>query len=151
MPSRILSLLKSDSDLEFFVKISIWFVALLTPINGVMGALIMLITIDFVTGIVASFKLGRKIRASAMVNTVHKFLIYLLVTLAAHITEVEVIPELPIMKVTSGFIALVELRSIYENFNEIFGLDIWKYIKNVLNKKDIDSLIPDQDDRERKK
>lgn len=142
MPDKFLRILGAGSDSDFWLRIALWLTALMVPLYDLMGAIILLICIDFGTGIGASWKRKRAIRASMMVNTVSKFFFYFLVILAAHATEEKVLSALPMLQIVSGFIALTELKSIFENFNTIFGLNLWEYLKQILNRKNIVNILP---------
>lgn len=115
-------------------NILFWVAAFLSPIGPVMWTMVTLIVADFITGIYAAYRAGDRIESKKMANTVSKFLIYLLVILCAWLVEMHVIPEVPIMKIVSGFIAVTELKSIFENFNKIYGIDIWSQIKEFFNR-----------------
>lgn len=122
-------------DKEFLLKIVVGLGALIAPITPVMWTIVFLISCDFATGIYAAYKSGKRIESSKMGRTVSKFFFYLLVILAGHTTEIYIFPEIPLMRVVSGFIALTELRSLFENFNTIYGIDIWDKVKGLFDKK----------------
>lgn len=142
MPQRILKLLNADTDLEWWFKIGFWLTAIIAPITDLIGGLFILIIIDFITGLAAAKKQKRSIRASEMSNTVRKLFLYFPVVLAGHLVDYLFLPELPILKITSGFIAMTELKSIFENFNDVFGLNIWSYFRRAIKQRNIDAILP---------
>jgi len=121
-----------ESLSAFGVKVLVWFLAILSPIYDVMGAVIVLVLIDFATGVGAAMKIKEAVSSRKMRNTVNKFLFYTLTIIAAHIVETKITSSLPWLKLVSGFIAITELRSIFENFNRIFSINIWDFIKEIL-------------------
>lgn len=124
-----------DFKEEAIVKISVFFTAFLAPITPIMGAIVFLICADFFTAIYASYNSKEKIESAKMGRTISKFFFYNLAIASAYVIEVVIIPEIPLMRVASGFIAMTELRSIYENFGKIYGIDIWSKIKHLIAKK----------------
>lgn len=122
----------SESLSAFGLKLIVWLIAILAPIYDVMGAVLLLVGIDFFTGVGAAVKLKEGISSRKMRNTLNKFLFYTLTIIAAHTVEMKITSAIPWLKIVSGFIALTELRSIFENFNKIFGLNLWEFVKEVL-------------------
>ena len=104
----------------------------MAPLYDVLAAVLILIVIDFLTGIGAAIKVKAGISSKKMRNTLNKFLFYSLTLLAAHVVEIKITPALPWLQIVAGFIALTELRSIFENFNTIFGLNLWNYVKGLI-------------------
>ena len=120
MPKQILNILNADDNVDFFMKFVLWFFAILVPLYDVAGALIILIIIDLITGIIAS--------------------IYCLILLAAWVIESKIIPSIPFMRLVAGFLALTELRSILENFKDIFGIDAWDYIRAAIKRQNVQEI-----------
>lgn len=143
MPKEILNILNASNDLDFIQKLCIWVLAILVPLYDVVGALILLIIIDLFTGVVASLKARADFDIFKILNTVTKVIIYSLILFACWLVESKFIPEIPFLRLGGGFLALVELRSIAYNFKQIFGVDLWQYIRAVINRKGL-SEIPDK-------
>lgn len=122
----------SDTLSAAGAKLGLWMGAVLAPLYDILAAVMLLITIDFITGVVAAWRQKHGISSDKMINTVNKLLIYSVTLLAGHVVELKITPALPLLQLVSGFIALTELRSIFENFNTIFGLNIWEYVKTLI-------------------
>lgn len=122
----------SDTLSSAITKLGVWLGAILVPLYDVLGAVLVLVVIDFLTGIGAALKTKEGLSSKKLINTVNKFLFYSLTLLAAHVVELKITPALPWLQVVSGFIALTELRSVFENFNRIFGLNVWEYVKTLI-------------------
>ena len=143
MPKEILNILNASNDLEFVQKLCIWVLAILVPLYDMVGALILLIAIDLTTGVVASMKARADFNPYKILNTLTKAVIYSLILFACWVVESKFIPEIPFLRLGGGFLALVELRSIAYNFKQIFGVDLWQYIRAAINRKGL-SEIPDK-------
>jgi len=130
--ATLLQMNDSQTYSAALTKLSIWMGALMVPLYDILLSVLLLIVIDFFTGIGSAIKRKEGISSRKMRNTLNKFLFYSLTLLAAHIVEVKITPALPWLNIVSGFVALTELRSIFENFNVIFGLNIWTYVKGLI-------------------
>lgn len=145
MSDKFLRLIGANNEFDFILRTLIWLTAIITPLYDIVGAIIVLIIIDFLTGIGASIKLRLRITANRMTNTLSKLLFYFLVILASHITETKLLTAIPLLQIVAGFIAITELKSIFENFNTIFSLNIFQYIRQLFNKDTIEKLLPKND------
>lgn len=130
--------------MEKLIKFMFWLLTLFSPVNAVMITIIFLIIVDFITGSYASFKKHIPIRGSRIAHTISKFFIYNLVILAAYFLEKHIVDEVPFLKIIAGFIAIAEIKSILENYNEIYGVNPFKALVNLIRltplKDTVDSL-----------
>lgn len=140
MPKEVLSMLNAQDNVDFFMKLGVWFLAILGPLYDVAGALILLIIIDLITGIIASIKNSIAFQWSKIFNTLNKLMIYCLILLAAWVIESKIIPAIPFMRLVAGFLAMTELRSILGNFKAIFGIDAWDYIRAAIKRQSVKEL-----------
>jgi phage-related holin len=140
MPKQILNILNAHDNVDFFMKFVLWFLAILVPLYDVAGALSVLIIIDLITGIIASIKQSVRFQWSKIINTFTKLIIYSLILLAAWVIESKIIPSIPFMRLVAGFLALTELRSILENFKDIFGIDAWNYIRAAIKRQNVQEI-----------
>lgn len=125
------------------------FVSIIAPLYGIFWALLVLIIADFMTGAYAAYKRSETIRSRKIGNTVSKIFFYSLVVLASNQIEVHIIMDVPWTKIASGFIALTELKSVFENFNKIYGIDIMKAARSFFNRRDIiDAISVNDRDKE---
>ena len=95
-------------------------------------ALLILICMDFVTGISAAKKSGEEIKSAGIFRSALKVLLYLMMVSAAHITELAV----PIIgsfgdETIIAFLALTELISILENVGRL-GFSVPQKMLNKL-------------------
>jgi len=119
----------------YFIKFGFWASAMVAPVAPILWTMVFLIVVDFITGVVAAIRAKESVQSKKLFNTVSKFFIYNLVILSAHFIELHVIPDLPMLKIVGGFIAITELKSIFENFNKIYGINIWDYVKEAISRK----------------
>jgi len=105
---------------------------LLTPIEGALIAIGVLIGIDFTFGLIAAAKSKVKITSKKMSQSIIKMFVYQLLIIASFITMTYLIPWFPLVKITIAFIGMTEFLSIGESFQRITGLEFVKYIKDYL-------------------
>lgn len=119
---------------EFLAKhiviLAIAATAILTPAVPIIVFTGILIFSDTITGIWAALKRGEKVTSKGLGRTVTKMCLYSLViglTFAFEhfFTALQIIH---MGQIASGYICLVELKSIYENVSSITGLDIWTHL-----------------------
>lgn len=110
--------------------------AVLAPIKAILLVTGFLIFSDLVSGVIAARKRGEIISSSGLRRTITKILVYNLAVISGFLVETYMISELlPVSKLISGVIALVELKSILENLNNINGTDIFKTVISSLGSK----------------
>lgn len=109
-----------------------WVFTLLSPVNGVMMTMVFLIIVDFITGAYVAYKNNIPFNSKRIGHTVSKFFIYNLVILSAFFLELNIVNEVPFLKVIAGFIAITEIKSILENYNQIYGVDPFKALLNII-------------------
>ena len=110
--------------------------AILTPAVPIIIFTGVLIFSDTITGIWAAVKRKEKITSRALGRTATKIVLYSAVILLTFGFEV-FFPALQYVhmgQIASGYICLVELKSIYENVSDITGLDIWSHLVGKIEK-----------------
>jgi phage-related holin len=106
--------------------IIIYLVTYFAPTFSVMMGISFLVLIDFVTGMVAAHKRGEAITSRKMRPTITKGMGYMLAILAAHIFQKHFLPTIEVMKIVSGLIAFIELKSLDENLKDMTGKSLFK-------------------------
>ena len=61
-----------------------------------------------------------------------KLILYPLAIIVAKVAEQYLAPDIPWLKVTTGIIATVEIKSIFEKMNLLLGFDLWSRLKKAL-------------------
>jgi Na+/H+ antiporter NhaD/arsenite permease-like protein len=104
-------------------------VATFAPIKAVIVITGVLILADTITGMLAARKRGEKISSAGLRRTVTKSLVYLSAVCLGFLVEHYMIEDfLPISKIISGVISIVELKSILENLDSINGSSLFKTV-----------------------
>lgn len=107
-------------------------IAIFAPIHKLLFATGVMIFGDLFTGILAAKKRGAPITSAGLRRTLTKIVVYEAAICFAFIAEVYISDLLPFVKMASAMIAIVELKSIYENLNAYSGLDLLKGLINKL-------------------
>ena len=116
-----------------------------TPIYGLLIAVGFAIFLDTFTGIFKSVKLNgwRSIRSRKLSNIVSKMLLYQITILLLFVIDNYVLNEFIAVHFTIKFmftklvailLIFIELVSIKENIEEALKIDLWKMLKNLLNR-----------------
>lgn len=117
---------------EMFVFLALFF----APISDALWATGSLIVIDTITGIWAAVHKGgwAAFISSKFKRVIPKLLLYPLVVIVAQIAENYLLYEIPWVRVASGLLAAVEVKSIYENTSVVLGFDIWNKFQDKIVK-----------------
>lgn len=99
----------------------------------VLQSLMVLVVIDFITGISSAWVSKEQIKSKSAVRTAFKIAVYGLLISAAHVTELVVPGNIFIEEAVASFLALTELISIIENVGKM-GFAIPKKLLNQLHK-----------------
>lgn len=119
------------------IAIDLAFAALLVfaPIKATLITVMVLCTVDLVSGIWASIHKKKKITSSGLKRTVVKVLAYESVVMLGFLTETYLTgPDMPVTKILGGYIGIVELKSVMENIELISGVPVLRMIINKLTK-----------------
>lgn len=107
-------------------------VAIFAPIHALLLTTGAMIFADLVTGIWAASKRGEPITSAALRRTVTKIFVYESALMLAFLAETYMSDILPFVKMASATITIVEMKSIYENLDEISGNQLLKVIIDKL-------------------
>lgn len=108
-------------------------IMLISPIKAAMIAISVIVIIDTVTGTIAAKKRGEQLTSNGFKRVIVKTVIYQISIITALITEKYLIDSMPVQKVVIGLLTVTELKSIFENFYTITGLDLFKNIIDKLH------------------
>jgi phage-related holin len=126
----------SDSIVTTTTKAIVWAGVFISPVKTLMVTTFCLIIVDFITGLWAASKEKQKISSSRMSDTFIKLVLYQLAIIVGYYVEKHMLNFIPIIKIISAFIGLIELKSFFENVSRITGKDnLWKFIRVVLKNK----------------
>lgn len=123
--------------------------AYFAEIKNLFHAVLFFMIVDWITGVYASYKQRTKgskpfprpnqhvphwFTSYKMRRTIEKFVFYMMAIAVSYVFRVEFLAGFYLGKIVAGYIALTELKSIFENISKIMGVDlfneIWLIIKN---------------------
>lgn len=103
--------------------------AVLAPVKPTLIAVGVLIVADLISGLIAAAKKKEPITSAGLRRTVTKMFVYQMAVVTGFIAETYLIGDLvPVTKIVSGMIGVVELKSVFENLNIISGQNLLKQI-----------------------
>lgn len=121
---------------EYLYKGLLVLLAILAPIKPLLLACGALIVADMVTGILAAHKRKESINSADMRRSLTKMVVYQIAIISGFVLEKYMLDGLlPVSKVVSGVIGMVEFKSILENVSTIAGQDVLQMVLDKLGSK----------------
>jgi hypothetical protein len=118
-----------------------WVFAYFYPVYPMMLTIGFFIIGDTILGVLAANKLGtlghkasKKYRPA-----ISKFIGYGIAILVAQVIEKQFLQDFPAMKLVSGYLAFIELKSIDENFKTISGVSVFGVVLDRMKPKKEDA------------
>lgn len=111
---------------KYSLPIAAYFVSYFSPAFPMMMAIGFILVADFITGIMAAQKRGEEISSKKMRPTITKGIGYMMAILVAHIFQKNFLVDIEVLKIVSGLIAFIEVKSLDENFRDITGKSLFK-------------------------
>jgi phage-related holin len=111
-----------------------WAGVMLAPIKILLLNIYVLVLVDLITGIWRSWAKGgwRSIASSKLRRTVTKMISYSTALLVVNLLERQFLPELSTVRVVAAYIALTEIKSIFENLEKVTNAPIWNALIDKL-------------------
>lgn len=106
--------------------------AIFAPIQSLLLTTGVMILADLITGVIAAKKRGESINSADLRRSLTKLLVYEAALMLAFLVEHYMSDVLPFVKMASAMISVVELKSIYENLNDISGQQLLKTLIDAL-------------------
>ena len=126
---------------EYLYKGLLVLAAILSPIKALLISCGALIVADMVTGMFAAHKRGESINSADMRRSLTKMVVYQIAIISAFVLEKYMLNGLlPVSKIVSGVIGMVEFKSILENASTIAGQDILQMVIDKLGSKNAKGL-----------
>lgn len=126
---------------EWIYKGLLVLLATMAPIKPLLLACGFLIVADMITGIVAAAKRKESINSSELRRSLSKMVVYQFAIISAFILEKYMLDStVPVSKVVSGVIGMVEFKSILENASVIAGRDILSLVIEKIGSKNAKGL-----------
>jgi len=121
---------------EFLLLIITTSLAFITPIGHWIAIVGFFVISDTITAIIAAAKSKKEIQSRKLFRTISKFIVYGIAVIIAELVRVYFFNDLPTTKLMTSFIAVIELKSMDENFKIITGKSFFKPFIELMNKKD---------------
>jgi phage-related holin len=119
------------SDVSKYTNVKVWIagaatnlIAIILPIQKFLAIVVVMVVIDFITGIWAALVRKEKIRSRTMQRTTIKITVYLIALLTGHYIDVVFESIIQIVYALAGVIVLTEFKSVLENLSDIVGYDL---------------------------
>ncbi len=119
---------------EYTIAITAFLAAFFADLQPALWSIGFLIMTDTGLAVWATWKYnGRKsITSRKLGRIITKLVLYPLAIIVAKVAEDYLAPDIPWLKVTTGIVATVEVKSIFENMNMLLGFDLWDRIKKAI-------------------
>jgi len=123
---------------NYLLKLFLMLISYFSPISTLIHVVLLFVTIDILTGSYASYINKEAIVSHRLRKTIEKFVFYSLSIIVSFIFQKEIVSWINLTQLVAGFVASIEILSIYENIRKITGIDIAnqvkKYLKESINK-----------------
>lgn len=119
---------KSKLAAVAFFKVAVaTIIAYVAPAHDLLVGMGVLIAIDLLTGVYKVIRTEgvKALTAKGFRKTADKIVLFPVGIIAAHVLEVYWMPELPVMRISTSWFAITEVKSIFENAGSILGIDAW--------------------------
>lgn len=118
--------------------------AFLAPAKPLFIGSMVMVAIDFITGIIAAHKRGEPVTSAGLRRTVTKALIYTLAIISGLVAQKLLLEDLvPAAKLIAGCIGVVEIKSVLENCQTILGMSLFEAIMSKFgSNNDLRSVVP---------
>jgi phage-related holin len=125
--------------LLFIGKILLACLAYFADVKNLFHAVLLFMAIDWITGVYASYKLREKgkswFTSYKMRRTIEKFVFYMMAIAVSYVFRIEFLETIPLGKIVAGYIAITEIKSIFENIGRIMGVQIFNEIYQIIKDK----------------
>jgi hypothetical protein len=133
---------------EYLAAVATFIATFFSELSPVLWSIGFLIMTDTGLALWATWKNnGRKsITSRKAGRIITKIILYPLAIIVAKVAEQYLAPDIPWLKVTTGIVATVEIKSIFEKMNLLLGFDLWSRLKKAIWK---DKEVKDETEEQR--
>lgn len=123
-----------EVSIEIYTSVLAFLIVFFTSLEESLFAVGFLIMVDTGVAIWASWKHHgvASITSRKAGRIITKIILYPLAIIVAKVAETYLVPEIPFIKVTTGIVATVEVKSIYEKISLLLGFDLWQKMKKTI-------------------
>lgn len=134
---------------NYIVEILAFLAIFFSDLSAALLAVGFLVFADTFTGVwVAKRKEGWKgVTSRKAGRIITKIILYPLAIIVAKVSQAYLTPAIPWIDVTTGIIATIEIKSIFENISSILGYSLWSRIRTTLWKDkhtDVDQEVKEK-------
>ena len=121
--------------LKYSAELMIAIMAVLSPITPILITVGILVGVDFIFAIYVAYKNKVKITSNKMSKTISKLLLYTMTIICIFLLEKFIMGDvLPLSRVAATLIGIVELKSILENWEILFGWSLWDKMMSLVKR-----------------
>lgn len=119
--------------MKYLEALAISLLAIFAPIKATLITVLMLVTMDLITGVLAAIKRKEPITSANLRRSVSKLFIYEVAIAMTFLAQQYLLgEEIPALKIVSAMLGMVELKSVVENLDTLGGNGVFKSIINKL-------------------
>ena len=122
----------------FFSRLDFLFAAVLgvlAPVAPIIYTLTFVIVCDFIFGIYRAYKCKEQITSRKMAQSLPKLFLYNAIIIALFLVDKYVMNTgIGLEKVGATLMLLVEMKSVDESFNTIFGYSLWSKMVDMIER-----------------
>jgi phage-related holin len=123
------------SYFNFLGKLFGVLIAYFSPIQALFHVILFFIVVDWITGVYSSYKCNVQITSFKLRATIEKFVFYNIAVMITFVFQKELFFNFNLANIVAGYIAVTELKSIFENIFKITKLDILSAILQSFKEK----------------
>lgn len=118
-----------------------------SPIAWLIFGVGIMVLFDWIAGMAAARKQGRKIVSGGFYRTFVKYALYAIGVISTRVLEILMKDkiDIPFASLLAGFILVIEYKSVMENISIATGVNLWEWVKsrisNIHPKRDKDQII----------
>lgn len=130
-----------EQTITIFGEVMAFLIMLFTGLTSTLIAVGILVMADTFTGVWSAVKEEglEGFTSRKLGRIITKLILYPLAILVAKVAEIYLSPDIGWTYVTTSIIAVVEIKSIFENIGKILGFKLWDRLKKALWKdKEVD-------------
>jgi len=123
-----------EKYLTLTAEIAAFLCIFFASIQGALLAVGFLILMDTFTGIWSAIRIDglKSITSRKAGRIIVKLVLYPLAIIVAKVAQDHLAPSIPWVDVTAGILAMIEVKSIFENMGGILGFDLWTRVKKAI-------------------
>lgn len=125
-----------EKGYSIIIKLFIAIMAYFADVANMFYAVLFFMVVDWIMGIYSSWKFREKGKAwflpSKLRKSIEKFVFYMLAIIVAHVLMKELIEVDSLTQIVAGYIALTEVKSIYNHISKVLGVEIFNKLFEII-------------------